>query len=97
MKKRLNPEFLARDNPEWSEREIAMARPASEVLPELFGTQATNAMLKPRGRPHADVVKDRITIRLSPDVTAAFRASGDGWQTRMDAALKDWLRTHSVV
>ena len=53
-------------------------------------------MLKPRGRPHADVVKDRITIRLSPDVTAAFRASGNGWQTRIDAALKDWLRTHSV-
>jgi len=41
-------------------------------------------------------VKDRITIRLFPDVTAAFRASGTGWQTRMDAALKDWLRTHSV-
>jgi len=41
-------------------------------------------------------VKDRITIRLFPDVTAAFRASGTGWQTRMDAALKDWLRMHSV-
>jgi len=24
-----------------------------------------------------------------------FRASGDGWQTRMDVALKDWLKTHS--
>ena len=68
MKKRLNPELPDRDNPEWSEREIAIARPASEVLPELFGTQAAKAMLKPRGRPHADVVKDRITIRLSPDV-----------------------------
>ena len=68
MKKRLNPELPDRDTPEWSEREIAIARPASEVLPELFGTQAAKAMLKPRGRPHADVVKDRMTIRLSPDV-----------------------------
>ena len=97
MKKRLNPELPHDDNPEWSEQDIARARPASQVLPELFGAQAVKAMLKPRGRPPADVVKDRITIRLSPDVTAAFRASGDGWQTRIDAALKDWLRTHSVV
>ena len=84
MRKRLNPELPDRDNPEWSEREIAIARPASEVLPELFGMQAAKARLKPRGRPHADVVKDRITIRLSPDVTAAFRASGNGRQTRID-------------
>ena len=97
MKKRLNPELPDNDNLEWSKRDLARARPASEVLPELFGAQAVRAMLKPRGRPPADVVKDRITIRLSPDVTAAFRASGDGWQTRIDAALKDWLRTHSVV
>ena len=97
MKKRLKLDLLGSDNPEWSQQEMARARPASDVLPEVFGTQAAKAMLKPRGRPHADVVKDRITIRLSPDVTAAFRASGDGWQTRMDAALKDWLRTHSVV
>ena len=97
MKKRLNPELPDNDNPEWSVQDIARARLACEVLPELFGAQAVKAMLKPRGRPPADVVKDRITIRLSPDVTAAFRASGDGWQTRIDAALKDWLRTHSVV
>lgn len=97
MKKRLNPELTDIDNPEWNDQDLTRARPASEVLPKLFGAQAAKAMLKPRGRPHADVVKDRITIRLSPDVTAAFRASGDGWQTRIDAALKDWLRTHSVV
>eukprot|EP01032_Pedospumella_encystans_P013602 gene13602-15651_t len=34
------------------------------------------------------------TIRLSPEVSSAFRATGHGWQTRIDAALKDWLRTH---
>lgn len=47
-----------------------------------------------RGRPKAKVTKARITIRFSPDVLAAFRASGAGWQTRMDAALKDWLKKH---
>jgi len=48
-----------------------------------------------RGQPQASVTKERITIRLSPDVVDAFRATGSGWQTRMDAALKDWLKTHS--
>ena len=95
MTKRPNPELIDEDNPEWTAQEIARARPASEVLPQLFSASASKAMLKPRGRPPAEVVKDRITIRLSPDVTAAFRASGDGWQTRIDAALRDWLRTHS--
>jgi uncharacterized protein (DUF4415 family) len=40
------------------------------------------------------VTKERITIRLSPEVVERFRASGPGWQTRIDAALKDWLTTH---
>lgn len=48
-----------------------------------------------RGRPLAAVTKERITIRLSRDVVEQFRATGDGWQTRMDAALKDWLKAHS--
>ncbi len=97
MPKRPNPESIDHDNPEWTAQDMARARPAKDVLPELFGAKAAKVMLRPRGRPPAEVVKDRITIRLSPDVTAAFRASGDGWQTRIDAALKDWLRTHSPV
>jgi uncharacterized protein (DUF4415 family) len=39
-------------------------------------------------------VKERITIRLSPEVVQRFRATGDGWQTRVDAALQDWLKKH---
>lgn len=36
-------------------------------------------------------------VRYSPDVLAAFRATGRGWQTRMNDALRDWLKTHSPV
>ena len=70
---------------------LARFRPASEVLPA-----ALLAKLRSPGRPKAEVTKERITIRLSPDVLSAFRASGSGWQTRMDAALRDWLRDHPV-
>jgi uncharacterized protein (DUF4415 family) len=43
------------------------------------------------GRPKADVTKERITIRLSADVLAQFRATGPGWQTRINTALESWL------
>ena len=46
------------------------------------------------GRPKAEVTKERITIRLSADVVSKFRETGDGWQTRIDAALKEYLATH---
>lgn len=58
--------------------------------------EAVKPALK-RGRPLAAVTKERITIRLSPEVVQVFRASGEGWQTRVDAALKDWLKTHSPI
>ena len=41
--------------------------------------------------------KVSTTIRLSSDVVQAFRATGNGWQTRIDSALQDWLTTHSPV
>ena len=47
--------------------------------------------------PQKTPTKERITIRLSRDVLARFRASGDGWQTRVDAALQDWLKRHKSV
>ncbi len=49
--------------------------------------------LKPLGRPKADVTKNRITIRLSREVTEHFRATGKGWQTRIDEVLKEYVKT----
>lgn len=37
MTKRVNHELIDDDNPEWTAADFAGARPASEVLPELFG------------------------------------------------------------
>lgn len=73
-------------------------RPAAQVLPtDLYEGLLEMNQAKQRGRPKAEVTKERITIRLSPDVVQSFRATGDGWQTRIDAALKDWLKTHSLA
>lgn len=71
--------------------DIKRFRPLKEVLP----TKLRNK-LNIRG-PQKSPTKERITIRLSPEVVQRFRASGDGWQTRVDAALKDWLKSHKSV
>ena len=49
-----------------------------------------------RGRPKAAVTKERITIRLSREVVETFRATGEGWQTRMDEALQEYVREHRL-
>ena len=41
-----------------------------------------------RGRPRAETPKISTTIRLDPDVIAAFKADGPGWQSRINAALR---------
>ena len=58
------------------------------------------ATYKARGRPVGSIkeeTKQAVTVRYSPDVLAAFRATGAGWQARMNEALKDWLQTHSPI
>ncbi|MCC5976549.1 MAG: BrnA antitoxin family protein [Salinarimonas sp.] len=47
-----------------------------------------------RGRPRSENPKVPINIRLSPDVVERFRATGPGWQSRIDTALKQWLEEH---
>ena len=55
---------------------------------------------KTRGRPVGSVkaeAKHAVTVRYSPEVLASCKASGKGWQARMNDALKEWLQTHSPV
>lgn len=73
---------------ELSAKDMARFRPARNVLPPPL-----LAKLGVRG-PQRAPTKARITIRLSQEVVQPFRATGDGWQTRVDAALKDWLKSH---
>lgn len=40
-------------------------------------------------------LKEHVNVRFDPEVLEKFRASGPGWQTRMNAALADWLKTHT--
>jgi uncharacterized protein (DUF4415 family) len=93
-KSKVQPHTPDIENPAWKSEDFAKARPAHEVLPGIFSKGRTDALLKPRGRPKADVTKVRVGIRLSPAVLDHFKASGDGWQTRIDAALRQFIAEH---
>jgi uncharacterized protein (DUF4415 family) len=42
-----------------------------------------------RGRPPSENKKQLVSIRYSPEVIEFFRATGDGWQARMNQVLQD--------
>ena len=52
------------------------------------------ARMKKRGRPRSDSPKVLLSVRYDREVVEAFKASGPGWQSRMNDALADWLREH---
>jgi uncharacterized protein (DUF4415 family) len=69
------------------------------ALTDAFFEQADEyrgGILVKRGRPPKSVTKTSIKLRLDPEIIASFRAMGNGWQTRMNDALKEWLKEHAV-
>ena len=57
-----------------------------------LGSQMAQAQ---RGRPSGSD-KTQIALRIDNNVLFAFKATGKGWQTRMNDALKDWLNEHAT-
>ncbi len=47
-----------------------------------------------RGRPQGSGNKEQVTLRLDVEILEQFRATGNGWQTRINDALRDWIRQH---
>jgi uncharacterized protein (DUF4415 family) len=72
------------ENPEWTKRDFAKAKPASEVLPPEVIAQFKNK----GGRPRIESPKEAVKIRIDADVLAKFRESGPGWQTRINGILR---------
>ncbi|WP_066333925.1 BrnA antitoxin family protein [Azohydromonas lata] len=83
------------DNPELDDEWFKKAKPASEFFDKetYEGLVALKRRPGQRG-PQKAPRKLAVTVRYDPEVIEAFRASGEGWQTRMNEALKDWLKTH---
>jgi uncharacterized protein (DUF4415 family) len=76
------------DNPELTDAEVAELRPNGEGLP----VELADAFKRLGGRPKSDVKSVPVSLRVPPDVLAAYKAGGPGWQTRMNEALAAGLR-----
>ncbi|MDX7952147.1 BrnA antitoxin family protein [Lichenihabitans sp. Uapishka_5] len=82
-----NPNYTQEDwddvhSPELTDEQLAGGRPAVEVWPELV-----EAVRKRRG-PQKAPTKAQLTLRVDREVIEAYRASGAGWQVRMNEALR---------
>lgn len=96
--KRLTEEQIQRmiesdpDALEATDAQLAQAKPFSEAFPALADAMRRNI----GGRPKAENPKVAVSLRLDQDVVARFKASGPGWQTRMNSVLRDaaGLQTH---
>ncbi len=83
------------DSRELTEPWSAQALPASVAFPpEAYA--ALVAMKRPRGRPKTDETKIFTAIRLDADLLNAFKATGKGWQTRINAALRQYINEHPL-
>ena len=79
------------ENPEWTAEEIRQARPLMEMLPK----EAVDAIRRYRGQrgPQKNPTKELISLRVDRDIVAAYRATGAGWQTRANEALRVYATT----
>ncbi|MCG1017359.1 MULTISPECIES: BrnA antitoxin family protein [Burkholderiaceae] len=80
-----------------AQEEAAIERGIAADPDTFVPTDEQFAQMKRRGgRPKLEQPKIAVTVRYDADVLQQFRASGDGWQTRMNNALREWLKTHPV-
>lgn len=71
--------------PELDDATAARLRPAEEVIPEIV------AAYRARRGKQKQPTKVPVSIRLDPDVVNYFRATGEGWQSRINEALVEYV------
>jgi uncharacterized protein (DUF4415 family) len=74
------------DNPELTEEDFARGRPFKEVFPEQY-----KSLMRQGGRPRLVAPKVHIGLRLAADVVAGIKASGKGYNARVEKILRDAL------
>ena len=92
MAKRKKPDHISAkdwadvDSPPLTTRELANMRPMRKAFPDL----AEYSAKRKRGQrgPQKSPTKAPVTIRIDPDVLAMYKATGRGWQSRMNDALR---------
>jgi hypothetical protein len=78
---------------EWTAAELKASKKINSLPKSL---KQKISLRKTRG-PQVSPTKISTTIRLSSEVVQSFKATGAGWQSKNDFALKQWLEEHTPV
>jgi len=81
MPKKPDPELIDDENPEWSEADFARSKSFSE-LPENHALRGIIAQNKE---------KKKVPIQLSAEVVEKMQSTGEGWELRVEEAVRQWL------
>jgi len=73
------------ENPVWDDADFAKAKPMADVFPAVVAAAK-------RGRPKLENPKVQVSLRLDPNVLAALKATGHGWQGLVNATLAKAVR-----
>jgi uncharacterized protein (DUF4415 family) len=90
-KPKFNPE-IHDDNPEWTAEDFSKAKPAADILPPDLLAQFKAKV----DRPRSESPKVPVKMRLDGVVVEALRATGPGWQTRVNDLLKSKISRGKV-
>lgn len=71
------------DAPEATDEQLAAMRPFRDVFPDLYASMQREFVVEAREPAR------RISLRLDPDVIAKFKATGKGWQSRINEILRN--------
>ncbi|MGH8190749.1 MAG: BrnA antitoxin family protein [Rhodanobacteraceae bacterium] len=80
------------DAPRWSARDFERAEYRIGDKSVTRAKAKAEVAKRTRGRPKSEAPKVPVKLRLDPDVAAALRATGDGWQTRVNDTLRANLK-----
>lgn len=86
--KPINPDIPLTDA-EW--KKLGPPMRGIDELPLVAREAVKNTM---RGRPPLDNPKKKVTIRLDVDLLSELRATGKGWQARVNSVLRQWVAEH---
>ena len=81
--------------PELTEADFAQMAPFAKLPAEMqeFLLQIKDATIRPDPLP---LPVEEVTLKLSQPVLARFRATGTGWEARVDEALQQWMEEHKA-
>ncbi|MCL1825534.1 MAG: BrnA antitoxin family protein [Betaproteobacteria bacterium] len=88
MSKKAIPDLIDAENPEWTEDDFRRSVPFSGL------SESLQAKLRRVRGPGKKPVKVQTAIRFEPEVLAALKSTGRGWQTRVNDVMKEWVAQH---